>query len=133
MGGWSRTCLSARANLPPVHVCARFKVFAQWNAYPDHDSRESWEARCACIATLCCCAEHVRHRPPTEFGGKRKRTPLQNIAELTAGLLQHVDLDPSGARRMEPPRRAACAPPWGPPWGPPCGTLCVRVLSHEES
>ena len=55
--------------------------------YPEVHQEETWEQRCGCIATLLCCRQQVTRRPDG------KRPPLKNIAELTAGLLSHVDLE----------------------------------------
>lgn len=55
--------------------------------YPEVHEQETWEQRCGCIATMLCCRQQVTRRPDG------KRPPLKNIAELTAGLLSHVDID----------------------------------------
>uniref|UniRef100_A0A1D1ZLV4 sn-1-specific diacylglycerol lipase n=2 Tax=Auxenochlorella protothecoides TaxID=3075 RepID=A0A1D1ZLV4_AUXPR len=84
-----------------VRVVARILVYSTWglmaiialgiaityNLYPEHKSQGSWEQRCECIAVLLCCRSNMRRRPAG------KRPPLSNIAELTSGLLSHVDLE----------------------------------------
>lgn len=57
-----------------------------YNAYPDQDS-ESWEERWGCVARWLCCSGHMYKRP------EGKRPPIKSIAELTSGLVSHVDLD----------------------------------------
>lgn len=60
-----------------------------FNAYPDIKDKRNWERRCGCIATFFCCKRQISRHPDG------KTPPLKNIAELTAGLLSHCDLDAS--------------------------------------
>jgi uncharacterized membrane protein YgcG len=56
--------------------------------FPEIHQEETWEQRCACIATLLCCRQQVEK--PAHEG---RRPPLKNIAELSAGILSHIDID----------------------------------------
>eukprot|EP00887_Chlorella_sp_A99_P003991 scaffold11.g3991.t1 len=67
-------------------VILTYNLFEQHHSDP-REMAEQWIARCSCIAGLLCCREQVWH---TTEG---KRPPIHNMAELTAGLLSHVDLD----------------------------------------
>lgn len=60
-----------------------------FNAYPDIKDKRNWERRCGCIATIFCCKQQINRHPDG------KTPPIKNIAELTAGLLSHCDLDAS--------------------------------------
>ncbi|EFN60123.1 expressed protein, partial [Chlorella variabilis] len=62
-------------------------IAVTYNMYPQHHDLSSWEARCKCLAAMLCCKANITRRPDG------KRAPLTNIAELTAGLLSHCDLD----------------------------------------
>lgn len=104
-GTWAVVSLEPDCWAPPARDAitnfAQALVFTNWafcffaflgaavfyNIYPEVQERETWEARCACIATLLCCRQQVERRP------EGRRPPLKNIAELTAGLLSHVDLN----------------------------------------
>ncbi|KAL4421634.1 hypothetical protein ABPG75_010925 [Micractinium tetrahymenae] len=66
---------------------ASLGIAITYNMYPQHHDLSSWEARCECLASALCCHANVVRRPDG------KRPPLTNIAELTAGLLSHCDLD----------------------------------------
>jgi hypothetical protein len=59
-----------------------------YNMYPQVHRKETWEQRCGCIATLLCCRELIEK--PAHEG---RRPPLENIAELAAGILSHIDID----------------------------------------
>lgn len=58
-----------------------------YNAFPNLHDEQTWEQRCACIATFLCCRQQIEKHPDG------KRPPVKNIAELTAGLLSHIDMD----------------------------------------
>lgn len=63
-----------------------------FDLYPDVKSTSSWEARCACLATVLCCRSNVE-RPGGGGDSRKEGTPLTNIAELMEGLMSHANLE----------------------------------------
>ena len=65
-------------------------VLIFFNMFPKMHQEETWERRCDCIAAVFCCRQQMHRKPAVG-----QQPPLKNIAQLTAGLLSHVDLDAS--------------------------------------
>ncbi|KAI7839370.1 hypothetical protein COHA_006895 [Chlorella ohadii] len=67
-----------------------------YNLFPDYSDPKSWEARCNCLATFCCCSTGQARRGSkyTDLSGQAQRLSSR-LGNLFAMMLSHIDMSPS--------------------------------------
>lgn len=67
-----------------------------YNLFPNYSDPKSWEARCNCLATFCCCSTGQARRGSkyTDLSGQAQRLSSR-LGNLFAMMLSHIDLSPS--------------------------------------